>query len=286
VQNLYAEGHEIASHTVSHPNGKDFSYNEWSAEVVGQAEILHKFAGVKVEDIKGMRAPHLAVGGDNMFQVLEDYDLLYDSSISSLEPSWPYTLQYKMEQSCPIPPCAKKSHPGVWEVPITRLTPFDGTEWCSMIDGCFDYGRDKQDKKSIIRHLAENFLRINKQFKTPFPLMWHSAWFVGQNKDMFPYRKEAFFTFVDTILKKKDVYFVTNQQLLKWMKNPQTLQQLKEDPSFFDCEDFKAEKRAKKCNEFNTQRCVTDFQGADRYWRTCQVETCPQKYPWMYDFGL
>ena len=69
-----------------------------------------------------MRAPHLAVGGDNMFQVLEDYDLLYDSSISSLEPSWPYTLQYKMEQSCPLPPCAEKSHPGVWEIPITRLT--------------------------------------------------------------------------------------------------------------------------------------------------------------------
>ena len=36
MQNLYAEGHEIASHTVSHPNGKDFSYNEWSAEVVGK----------------------------------------------------------------------------------------------------------------------------------------------------------------------------------------------------------------------------------------------------------
>ena len=88
---------------------------------LGQAEFLHKYAGVKVEDIKGMRAPHLAVGGDNMFQVLEDYDLLYDSSISSLEPSWPYTLQYKMEQSCPLPPCAEKSHPGIWEMPITRL---------------------------------------------------------------------------------------------------------------------------------------------------------------------
>ena len=156
-----------------------------------------------------------------------------------------------------------------------------------MIDGCFDYGQEKQDKKSIIRHLAENFVRINKQFKTPFPLMWHSSWFVRQNQINFPYREEAFFTFVDAILKKEDVYFVTNQELLKWMKNPQTLQQLKEDPSFFGCsEDFKAEKRAKKCNEFNTKRCITDFQGTDRYWKTCQVETCPKQYPWMYDFGL
>ena len=155
-----------------------------------------------------------------------------------------------------------------------------------MIDGCFDYGQEKQDKKSIIRHLAENFVRINKQFKTPFPLMWHSSWFVRQNQIRFPYREEAFFKFVDTILKKKDVYFVTNQELLKWMKNPQTLQQLKENPSFFGCEDFKAEKRAKKCNEFNTMRCITDFQGTDRYWKTCQVETCPKQYPWMYDFGL
>ena len=36
MQNLYVEGHEIASHTVTHPNGKDFSYNKWSAEVVGK----------------------------------------------------------------------------------------------------------------------------------------------------------------------------------------------------------------------------------------------------------
>ena len=89
-----------------------------------------------------------------------------------------------------------------------------------MIDGCFDYGRDKQDKKSIFGHLLKNFARINKQFKTPFPLMWHSSWFVNQNKIMLPFREEAFFRFVDTILQKKDVYFVTNQQLLKWMKNP------------------------------------------------------------------
>ena len=68
-----------------------------------------------------MRAPHLAVGGDNMFDVLEKYGFYYDSSISTLTPSWPYTLDYKMEQSCPLPPCAEKSHPGLWEIPMTRL---------------------------------------------------------------------------------------------------------------------------------------------------------------------
>ena len=168
-----------------------------------------------------------------------------------------------------------------------NFQPFDSKarEWCPMIDGCFDYGRENQDEKSIFRHFYKNFARINKQYKTPFPLMWHSSWFVRQNQIMFPYREKAFFKFVDTILKKKDVYFVTNQQLLKWMKNPQTLKQLEDNPGFFGCEDVKAD-RPNKCNEFNTQTCVTEFKGADRYWKTCQVKNCPKQYPWMYDFGL
>ena len=88
---------------------------------LGQADLLHQYGGVKIEDIKGMRAPFLQIGGDNMFDVLERYGFHYDSSISTLHPSWPFTLEYAMEHPCPVPPCPLKSHPGVWEIPLARL---------------------------------------------------------------------------------------------------------------------------------------------------------------------
>jgi hypothetical protein len=33
VQNLYAEGHEIASHTVTHSHGTNFNEEKWANEV-------------------------------------------------------------------------------------------------------------------------------------------------------------------------------------------------------------------------------------------------------------
>ena len=39
-------------------------------QVIGQAEMLVRYAGVNPKDIKGMRAPFLAVGGDTMFRML------------------------------------------------------------------------------------------------------------------------------------------------------------------------------------------------------------------------
>ena len=73
VQDLYADGHEIASHTITHSFGTNFNEEKWANEVVGEAELLVRFGGVNPADIKGMRAPFLAVGGDKMFNMLSRY---------------------------------------------------------------------------------------------------------------------------------------------------------------------------------------------------------------------
>ena len=70
VQDLYADGHEMASHTVTHSFGTNFNEETWANEVVGEAEMLVRFGGINPADIKGMRAPFLAVGGDKMFNML------------------------------------------------------------------------------------------------------------------------------------------------------------------------------------------------------------------------
>ena len=59
VQDLYSDGHEIASHTITHPNGKDFTQVDWAKEILGMATMLVRYAGVKPQDIKGFRAPFL-----------------------------------------------------------------------------------------------------------------------------------------------------------------------------------------------------------------------------------
>ena len=56
VKNLYSDDHEIASHTITHSNGKDLDEFEWAKEILGIANMLVQYAGVKPKDIKGFRA--------------------------------------------------------------------------------------------------------------------------------------------------------------------------------------------------------------------------------------
>ena len=47
--------------TCRHSYGESFSKKKWLREMVGQRELLSAFAGVSLHDIKGLRAPFLAV---------------------------------------------------------------------------------------------------------------------------------------------------------------------------------------------------------------------------------
>jgi len=44
-----------------HSFGEQFSQKKWTREIAGQREILAAYGGVRQEDIRGMRAPFLAV---------------------------------------------------------------------------------------------------------------------------------------------------------------------------------------------------------------------------------
>jgi len=153
VQDLYADGHEMASHTVTHSHGTNFNEEKWANEVIGMAEMLVRYAGVNPKDITGMRAPFLAVGGDTMFRMLNRYGLMYDSSMSVPNPSWPYTLNYRIPHTCAVKPCPTESHPGMWEIPMTAIKDVRGGS-CAMADGCFY----EEDAASIQKIFTKNFL--------------------------------------------------------------------------------------------------------------------------------
>ncbi|CAL1677021.1 unnamed protein product [Lasius platythorax] len=270
VQNLYASGHEIASHTVSHSFGEQFSARKWAREVAGQREILAAYGGVKLEDVRGMRAPFLSVGGNNMFKMLWDTNFTYDSSMPIYEnrpPSWPYTLDYKLFHDCMIPPCPTRSYPGLWEVPMVMWQDLNGGR-CSMGDAC----SNPPTPDGVYKMLIKNFERHYTTNRAPFGLFYHAAWFTQ------PHHKEGFISFLDTIVAMDDVWIITNWQAIQWIRNPTPLALLHTfEP--FGCH---YPDRPKKCN--NAKVCNLWHKSGVRYMKTCQA--CPDIYPWTGKTGI
>ncbi|KAM0734966.1 Chitin deacetylase 8 [Formica fusca] len=270
VQNLYADGHEMASHTVSHSFGEQFSARKWAREVAGQREILAAYGGVKLEDVRGMRAPFLSVGGNNMFKMLWDTNFTYDSSMPIYEnrpPSWPYTLDYKLFHDCMIPPCPTRSYPGLWEVPMVMWQDLNGGR-CSMGDAC----SNPPTPDGVYKMLIKNFERHYTTNRAPFGLFYHAAWFTQ------PHHKEGFISFLDTIVAMDDVWIITNWQAIQWIRNPTPLALLHTfEP--FGCH---YPDRPKRCN--NAKVCNLWHKSGVRYMKTCQA--CPDIYPWTGKTGI
>ncbi|XP_073825933.1 chitin deacetylase-like 5 isoform X34 [Musca autumnalis] len=270
VQNLYADGHEMASHTVSHSFGEQFSQKKWTREVAGQREILAAYGGVKLSDVRGMRAPFLSVGGNKMFKMLYDSNFTYDSSMPVYEnrpPSWPYTLDYKIFHDCMIPPCPTKSYPGVWQVPMVMWQDLNGGR-CSMGDAC----SNPSEAEGVTKMIMKNFERHYTTNRAPFGLFYHAAWFTQ------PHHKEGFIKFLDTINAMPDVWIVTNWQALQWVRDPTPLSRIN---SFqpFQCD---YSDRPKRCN--NPKVCNLWHKSGVRYMKTCQP--CPDIYPWTGKTGI
>lgn len=112
---LAAQSHEIGLHSVSHRLPELWwtdkaNYSDWVEEVVGMREILLQLTNIngdtpviKREDMVGIRAPYIKPGGDNMFQMINDFGLQYSSSIVAPKadyPLWPFTLDSKVPFDC------------------------------------------------------------------------------------------------------------------------------------------------------------------------------------------
>uniref|UniRef100_A0A1A9ZJ03 NodB homology domain-containing protein n=1 Tax=Glossina pallidipes TaxID=7398 RepID=A0A1A9ZJ03_GLOPL len=270
VQNLYADGHEMASHTISHSFGEQFSQKKWTREVAGQREILAAYGGVKLSDVRGMRAPFLSVGGNKMYKMLYDSNFTYDSSLPVYEnrpPSWPYTFDYKIFHDCMIPPCPTRSYPGIWQVPMVMWQDLNGGR-CSMGDACSNPG----DADGVMKMIMKNFERHYTTNRAPFGLFYHAAWFTQ------PHHKEGFIKFLDAINAMPDVWIVTNWQALQWVRDPTPISRMNSfQPFYCDYSD-----RPKRCN--NPKVCNLWHKSGVRYMKTCQP--CPDIYPWTGKTGI
>lgn len=144
--------------------------------MVGQANIINRFAGVRMEELRGMRVPFLRVGWNRQFLMMKEFGFVYDSSMVapfSDPPLWPYTLDHKMPHSCTgnRQNCPSRSYPGIWEMVMNQLSANEYT--CGMVDSCPPHLTGHE----VYKMLMHNFKRHYKTNRAPYGLYFHTTWF-------------------------------------------------------------------------------------------------------------
>jgi hypothetical protein len=139
---------------------------------------------------------------------------------------------------------------------------------CSMGDAC----SNPLDEDGVYEMLIKNFNRHYNSNRAPFGLYYHSAWFNTIH------HRRGFMRFIDQILTKKDVYFVTKWQLIQWMREPTTLSSITSfKPWLCNFDD-----RPPPCNSPTV--CNVGSKSGSRFLKTCQP--CPTSYPWVGNTGF
>jgi hypothetical protein len=105
INEAYADGNEIGSHSVGHFPGVGWSEKDWTSEFTQFDAILESKRNGVDTDVKlevpksaitGFRAPDLAAG-KNLDRVLDVFGFAYDGSYTAKIDAWPYMRGAHME---------------------------------------------------------------------------------------------------------------------------------------------------------------------------------------------
>ncbi|KAI9493025.1 hypothetical protein BDB00DRAFT_764357 [Zychaea mexicana] len=223
VQQWYSAGHEIADHTFNHVG--DPSENE----ITSCRTMLNTYGGVPNGKIQGFRAPFLNFTGTTL-TVLKKQGFTYDSSASAIpdDAYWPYTLDHGMANNCWTGVCDTQI-PGLWEIPMYAVP--DATGIPQLMDVYM--AGSPQD---VTKWSTDAFDKHYNGGRQPFGIYIHPTHLTGYPGLPDPKPKlDGLIAFIKSIADRPDVWFVTNQQLLQWMKNPVKASELK-NQSFLKCQ--------------------------------------------------
>lgn len=211
VQQVYAKGHEIATHTLNHV------LNPSPEEIIGCKKWLNETAKIPLEDIQGYRSPFLAFSPDQR-KVLYENGFRYDSSITESFPSttspdrnnplWPYTLDYGIAQNCAISTgtCdASERYPEFWEFPMWNIQDNSGTVIASMdpVGDLYEFYKTQFDN----RYYGN---------RGPMAIFLHAARLIAD-----PAGSDQVNRFLEYAATKENVWFVPITEVLDWIENPQ-----------------------------------------------------------------
>lgn len=281
VQKLWNDGHEIAAHSITHRSPEHWWSNnatieDWFDEMVGQANIINRFAGVAMEDVRGLRVPFLRVGWNRQFLMMKEFGFVYDASMAapaSNPPLWPYTLDHKMPHRCvgTGQRCPSRSFPGIWEMVMNQLEVEEYT--CAMVDSCPSYGTENE----VYEMLMHNFRRHYESNRAPLGLYFHTIWFKKK------INLRGFQRFLEEMIRLPEVWVVNNWEAIQWMQKPTPITQLGQFEPWKCKTQVEPEDRA--CNIGKSCKLQARELRGDRYLHTCK--DCPDVYPWIKnEFGL
>ncbi|RVE49820.1 hypothetical protein evm_005550 [Chilo suppressalis] len=283
VQKLWNDGHEIGVNSITSRGPEDWwsknaTVEDWFDEMVGQANVVNRFAKVRMEDFRGLRVPFLAVGWNRQFLMMQEFGFVYDSTVVAPlinPPYWPYTLDYKMPHECDVnyQQCPTRSYAGLWEMVINPLA--SGNTTCPTLDRC----PTKLRRGDVYTVLMNNFKRHYLTNRAPFGIHLSSTWLKSNEDYLTDFKR-----FMNEILRLPDVYFVTNRQAIEWIKRPTPVLQLKNfQPWQCQHQNFKENELA--CTKPRTCKLHSKILAHDRYMITCTE--CPKSYPWIRnEFGV
>jgi hypothetical protein len=284
VQDLHRKGHEISVFSLTHKDDPNYwthgTYDDWLAEMAGARLIIERFANITDGSIIGIRAPYLRVGGNKQFEMMVDQYFVYDASITASlgrVPIWPYTLYFRMPHKCNgnAHNCPSRSH-GVWEMVMNELDRRDDPTFdeslpgCHMVDSCSNV----QSGEQFGRLLRHNFNRHYNSNRAPLGLHFNAAWLKSKKE----YRDELI-KFIEEMLNRNDVFFVTMLQVIQWMQNPTELNSLRDFQEWKEKCDVKGQPY---CSLPNACPLTTrELPGETLRLFTCME--CPNNYPWILD---
>lgn len=207
VQALYFSNNEIATHTRTHPRYPS------AEEIVGARDWLANQTGIPRSKINGYRAPFL-LSNAVARRALTEAGFLYDSSIPDTAPSsvspnvrsrtWPYRMDAGIAQApCQTGQCRASERYPLWEVPLWAVADARQQPIATM--------DPTGDAFAIYKRELEWRMSGNR---APLGLFFHTG------LQSSPDRVAQLRRFIKHATSTKDVWFVTNQQLLGWMQNP------------------------------------------------------------------
>ncbi|WAR04455.1 CDA7-like protein [Mya arenaria] len=222
VKKMYDNGSELGVNSLKGTAPK--SSTGWIEDIKGVVQSLTD-VGVKPEDIQGIRVPQLQVGGTDQFIGMGSNGLTYDSSCSNVgfsSPStfiWPYTLDFVPGASCDNGDAPDKPFKGVWEFLIADYHDLsvEGLP-CVVPSGC----RNITTKRAAFDLFFNSFTDHYNGGRTPFNMLIDPAFAANQDLrdgtiEFLQYIRAAF---------GSDVWIVSIQKALQWIKDPTPLANL------------------------------------------------------------
>jgi peptidoglycan/xylan/chitin deacetylase (PgdA/CDA1 family) len=240
LQHLYADGHEIAVHTMSHLTTTNSDPTRWHQEIAGDRRVLAELGNIPVDAMVGFRAPYLLMN-DHAFAALAARGFLYDSSFAegitagsiSTSPAamiWPYTLHNKIQQVAPQERIALTNYPSLFEIPIWDHFPCDtnlpyGNRPVVMDPPDFDDGSSNATRYTAAQVDAlwkTNFTQHYNGNRAPFGLFLHATsdnqWL--SRPGYIDERVDTLNAFITWAAAHPDTWFITCRDLVNFMRTP------------------------------------------------------------------